>query len=153
MSTVQDILDRKGQRVVSIDADASVLAAAGVMNANHIGGLVVTRGDRVVGIFTERDVMNRIVAAQRDPATTKVGDVMSSPVAVCTPETTNAECRSVMRNKRIRHLPVVANERLVGIVSIGDVLEVAAAEQAETICYLYEYMHGPWKELSPENKP
>ncbi len=144
MSTVQSILDRKGHHVHRIDEDQTVLAAAGLMNANRIGALVVTRGDMVIGIFTERDILNRIVASRRDPATTLVRDVMTSPVACCSPETTWIECRTVMRARRLRHLPVVEEGRLSGMVSIGDVLEIADAEQAATISYLYEYMYVDW---------
>lgn len=145
-TTVQDILDRKGHKVVHIDADANVLDAAELMNQNRIGGLVVTRGEKVVGIFTERDILCRVVAAGRDPAQTRVYDVMTAPVAVCAPDTTRAECRAVMRDRRIRHLPVVQDEQLVGIVSIGDILADAEAEQQQTIRYLHEYLYGEWQD-------
>ena len=140
MSTIQRILDKKARKVVSIGVEATVLEAARMMNEHHIGALVVTRGDKVVGIFTERDVLNRIVAAQRDPAQTNVETVMSSPIAVCGPDTTRAECRAVMKSRRIRHLPVVVEDRLVGIVSIGDIIEDNEEDQEETIRHLYEYM-------------
>lgn len=144
MPTVRDVLSRKGSTVHTIAADATVLAAAKVMNERRIGALVVTRGDKVVGIFTERDILNRVVAASRDAATTRVEEVMTTPIACCSLDTTRAECRSVMRNRRIRHLPVVENEKLCGIVSIGDLMEDEGAEQQQTIEYLYEYMHGHW---------
>jgi CBS domain-containing protein len=144
MPTVRDILSRKGNLVHTVTTDATVLDAAREMNERHVGALVVTRGEKVVGIFTERDILNRVVAQQRDPAQTAVQDVMTAPIACCAPQTTRAECRAVMKNRRIRHLPVVDGERLCGIVSIGDILEVEGAEQAETIQYLYEYMHGSW---------
>jgi CBS domain-containing protein len=144
MASVQSILDKKGSRVVSISEEHSVLDAARLMNENRIGAVVVTRGDLVVGIFTERDILCRVVAAQRDPARLLVREVMSSPVACCAPETTRDECRTVMRGRRLRHLPVVQEGRLVGMISIGDVLEAAEADQVATIRYLYEYMHGEW---------
>lgn len=146
MHTVQTILHRKGHHVVGIDEEATVLNAARRMNEKRIGALVVTSGERVVGIFTERDVLNRVVAQQLDPATTLVRDVMTTPVAVCPPSATRTECRSVMRERRIRHLPVVDADELLGIVSIGDLIEDDCAEQQETIHYLYEYMHGGWRE-------
>ena len=145
MHTVMSILKAKGQQVESISDDATVLKAAETMNQRHIGALVVTRGEKVVGIFTERDILNRIVAKHRDPSGTIVRDVMTAPVACCTPETSRTECRNVMKNRRIRHLPVVEDDRLVGIVSIGDILQDEGEEQEETIRYLYEYMHGEWK--------
>ncbi len=144
MPTVDSILQRKGRHVYSIGHDATVLEAARRMNEHRIGALVVVRDGKVVGIFTERDVLNRVVAAQLDPATTRVEQVMSAPVACCTPATTRAECRHVMRQRRIRHLPVVEGDRLIGIVSIGDIVEDEGAEQQETIRYLYEYMYVDW---------
>lgn len=146
MPTVQSILDKKGPQVHRIAEDQTVLAAARTMNENRIGALIVTRGEKVIGIFTERDILCRVVAAQREPARTLVKEVMSSPVACCTPETTRDECRAVMRSKRIRHLPVVQDGVLVGIVSIGDVLIAAEEDQVATIQYLYEYMYGEWSE-------
>jgi CBS domain-containing protein len=141
MPNVGNILERKGRDVAKIDEDASVLDAAQVMNQRHIGALVVVRADKVVGIFTERDVLNRVVVQQRSPAETRVRDVMTTPVTVCSEATTRAECRSVMKNRRVRHLPVVEQGRLAGIVSIGDILEDEGVEQAETIRSLYEYMY------------
>ncbi len=145
MSDVQSILDSKGQHVHRIPEDATVLDAARAMTEHRIGALVVTRGDKVVGIFTERDLLNRVVSVALAPAVTLVRDVMSSPVVCCTPQTTRAECRTVMRNRRLRHLPVVQDDRLVGIVSIGDVLEAAEADQQATIKHLYEYLYGEWR--------
>ena len=142
MSAVKKILEKKGTTVYRVAEDASVLEAAELMNQHRIGALVVTNGDNVVGIFTERDILNRIVAPRRDPDETKVKDVMSSPVACCTPETSRDECRAVMRSRRLRHLPVVEDDRLVGIVSIGDVLEATEAEQEQTIRDMYEYVYG-----------
>lgn len=146
MATVQSIIERKPLRVINVGSDATVLDAAKMMNEYHIGALVVTQGERVVGIFTERDVLNRVVACGVDPATTQVKEVMTAPVAVCAPDTTVSECRAVMRHRRIRHLPVVEHERLVGMISIGDIVEDSEAKQKETIQYLYEYMLGEWKD-------
>lgn len=144
MHTIREILNRKGRTVERIDGTATVRDAAVRMNEHRIGALVVTREDRVVGIFTERDILNRVVAAGRDPGGTQVKDVMTSPVAVCSPDSTRAECRGVMKSRRIRHLPVVEDDTLRGIISIGDLLEDQGAEQDETIRLLYEYMHGEW---------
>ncbi len=145
MGTVARIIEKKGSSVYSIDAERSVLDAARLMNERRVGALVVVRGEKVVGIFTERDILNRVVAQQRDPADTKVADVMTSPVTCASPDATRAECRHVMRTKRIRHLPVVDNEKLVGIVSIGDLVEDDAAAQQQVIEHLYEYMNIEWK--------
>ncbi len=142
MYTVQHILDKKGSSVATIDADATVLDAARLMNERHIGALVVTRHDKVIGIFSERDILKRVVAAESSPAQTVVKDVMTTPVACCHGNTTEAECRAVMRKKRIRHLTVVEEDRLVGIISIGDIIEDESAEKDDTIHYLHEYLYG-----------
>ena len=142
MPTVQSILGSKGAQVVSIGARDTVLAAADLMNERSIGGLVVMDGELVVGIFTERDILRRVVAQRKDPATTLVRDVMTSPVAYCRPETSLAECRSVMTSKRIRHLPVIERERLSGIVTIGDLMAQEVGEHEATIGYLESYIFG-----------
>ena len=142
MHTVQQILETKGKAVFSIAEDATAMDAAKVMNDHHIGALVVTRGEKVVGIFTERDILNRVVAQQRAPAETVVRDVMTTPVACCAPGTSRAECRGVMRGRRIRHLPVVDDDRLVGMISIGDITAREATDQASTIQYLHDYLYG-----------
>jgi CBS domain-containing protein len=140
MATVQSILMGKGAHVVSIGVADSALAAARLMNQRGIGGLVVTDGDRVIGIVTERDILRRVVATQRDPGATLVRDVMTAPVACCRPDTTLAECRGVMTNKRIRHLPVVDDKGLCGIVTIGDLLAHEVTEHEATIQYLNSYI-------------
>jgi CBS domain-containing protein len=143
MTTVSDILAKKGTAVASIGRDSTVLDAAHAMNERRIGALVVTEGDSVVGIFTERDVLTRVVAPQRDPATTRVAEVMTASVACCRPDTRLEECRTVMTDRRIRHLPVVDEGRLVGIITSGDVLASEMAAKNETIEYLHAYVHGP----------
>jgi CBS domain-containing protein len=142
MLTAQTILDRKGSDVATIDHTASVLDAAKLMNERHIGALVVSKGENVIGIFTERDILNRIVAAGKDPSSTITGDVMTSPMACCRRDTPLAECRTVMTRKRIRHLPVVEGGTLFGLISVGDILASEVAGQQETIEYLNEYLHG-----------
>ena len=140
MVTVQDVLRRKGRAVVSVERSATVVNAARRMNEGKIGSVVVADGERVIGIFTERDVLNRIVAAGRDPASCTVGEVMTTPVACCTSGTSLDECRRVMRERRIRHLPVVDEGHLSGLISIGDLNTFEADGQAETIRYLSDYM-------------
>lgn len=145
MPMVRDLLvGRNNPAVASISPESSVLEAARIMNDRHIGAVVVTQTERIVGIFTERDVLRRVVAQQLDPAQTRVGDVMTSPVVGCTLTTPRAECESVMRQRHIRHLPVVDGERVVGMVSVHDLLADEVHEQERTIHYLYEYMYGEW---------
>jgi CBS domain-containing protein len=136
------ILEKKGPDVATVDRAATVLDAAKLMNQRRIGALVVTAGDKVVGIFTERDILNRVVAAGSEPSRTKVGDVMTSPMACCRRDTRLAECKAVMSQKRIRHLPVVEEGKLFGIISIGDIMASEVADQQATIEYLHEYLYG-----------
>jgi IMP dehydrogenase len=142
MPKAQSILDRKGTDVATVERDKSVLDAAVLMNQQRIGAVVVTSGDHVVGIFTERDILNRVVATGKDPAETKVGDVMTAPMACCRRDTRLIECRTIMTTKRIRHLPVVEEGKLYGIISSGDILASEVAEQQTTIEYLHEYLYG-----------
>ena len=143
MSRVMDILAVKGSQVLAIGRNASVLDAATLMNDHKIGGLVVLENRRVAGMFTERDVLRRVVAAQRDPASTSIESVMTDEVVCCTPETTIEEARTIMRNRRVRHLPVVDDERnLSGLISIGDLNAWMLDGQQKTIHYLEEYLYG-----------
>ena len=142
MPSAKTVLDRKGSDVATVERGATALDAAKAMNERHIGALVVTDGDRVVGIFTERDILNRVVAAGKSPDKVQVGDVMTSPMACCRRDTPLAECKAVMTEKRIRHLPVVEDGKLFGMVSSGDILAGECADQQETIEYLHEYLYG-----------
>jgi CBS domain-containing protein len=142
MSTVQSVLAKKGGQVVTIGVADTALVAATLMNERAIGGLVVLDGGHVVGMFTERDILRRVVAMRRDPATTPVREVMTSPVAYCRRETTLDECRAVMTEKRIRHLPVVDEKGVCGIVTIGDLMAHDVTDQQATIQYLNEYIFG-----------
>jgi CBS domain-containing protein len=142
MPTVQTILDAKGPAVHSIEPHVTVLAATQRMNAQRIGALVVTDGGRVAGMFTERDVL-RVVGEQRDPAKLLVRDVMSTPVACCEPGMSIDDARGVMKNRRIRHLPVVnAAGKLLGMISIGDLNALEVNGQQTTIHLLHEYLYG-----------
>jgi IMP dehydrogenase len=142
MSTVHGILSRKGSDVVAIGAGETILAAATRMNERAIGGLVVLDGTRLIGIVTERDILRRVVAAQRAPATTTVREVMTTPVVCCRPDTTLGDCRAVMTEKRIRHLPVMDEGGLRGIVTIGDLLAYEVGEHQATVEHLSNYIFG-----------
>ncbi len=141
MPTAQDIIAKRRRDVIIIGEDATVMEAAKIMSDQRIGSLVVGRREKVVGIFTERDVLNRVVARHLDPLETIVKDVMTTPVAFCQPTTKLAECRSVMTEKRIRHLPVVKENRLLGMISSGDILALEFGEQQHTIEFLHEYLY------------
>jgi CBS domain-containing protein len=140
MPTVRNILDRKGRDVVTTVAAEKVVRAARLMNDRGIGGLVVMDGAKLIGIFTERDVMRRVVAEARDPGRTTIGEVMSTPVAHCGPDTTLDECRAMMTERRIRHVPVIEGDLVCGIVTSGDILAYQIAEQRDQIEYLNAYV-------------
>ncbi|MGD2135918.1 MAG: CBS domain-containing protein [Gemmatimonadales bacterium] len=143
MATAKDILDRKGREVVTMVPGESVLNAARLMNERSIGGIVVAEDDRMVGIFTERDILRRVVAEQLDPAKTTVGDVMTSPVISLKSSATLEECMGLITEKRVRHLPVLDDDGLEGIVTSGDVLAYQVREQQDTIEYLHSYVYNP----------
>lgn len=143
MTTIRELLADKGSDVFSISQDATVLDAAMLMNDNKIGALVVLHEGRLVGIFTERDVLRRVVGEQRNPATTKIQEAMTTDVACCREDTSIEEARTVMKNHRIRHLPVVDREMwLKGLISIGDLNAYRVNSQEATIHFLHEYLYG-----------
>lgn len=143
MATVREILDAKGPQVYTIGPSARVIDAALLMNEHRIGALVVTSSDRVAGMFTERDVLRRVVGQHRNPETTVVSDVMTHDVVCCPIDTSIEDGRSVMKQKRIRHLPVVDDDhRLVGLISIGDLNAYRLNDSEQTIYFLQEYLYG-----------
>ena len=151
MTTVAEVLRRKGFEVVTVSPEATILEAAREMNVRRIGALVVV-GDhaseqeravaarQVVGIVTERDIMTRVVAAERDPRATRVGEVMTSPIVYCSRSTPVSDLRELMRARRIRHVPVVESGVLSGLISIGDLNALEAESMMQTITVLEEYI-------------
>jgi len=152
MANVADVLALKGPRVYSIHPSATILEATRVMNRHKIGSLVVTAGpqhtedtacEQVIGMFTERDVLTRVVAQQRDPATTTVEEVMTREIAFCRPDDDLDLIAAMMRERRVRHLPVCdGDSELRGIISIGDLNAWRAQGQEVEISYLHEYIYG-----------
>jgi CBS domain-containing protein len=140
MSAVRDILVRKGPTLISVSPADTVLRAATLMNDEGIGGVLVMEGDDLAGIFTERDVLRRVVAGGLDPARTTVGEVLTSSVVTCGPQTTIDECAALMTARHIRHLPVREAGRLVGLVTIGDLLAFQVSEQQTTIEQMNNYL-------------
>ena len=142
MPAVVDLLRRKGRVVHTISPTDSVVAAATAMNQHGVGGLVVVDSEaQLVGMFTERDILRRVVAPGRDPATTVVGEGTTTEVLAWQPETSLEECAAVMTSKRIRHLPVRDSQGLVGIVTIGDLLAQQVDAQRATIQYLTSFLY------------
>jgi CBS domain-containing protein len=143
MARIRELLERKGNKILTTGPTRTVQQAVQVMNDHRIGALVVVDEDRIIGMFTERDVLRRVVGERRDPIETLVGDVMTTEVVCCRPETTAEEARGAMRDRRIRHLPVATEEgRLVGMVSIGDLNADLQADHEHTLFLLQEYIGG-----------
>jgi len=141
MPVVRDLLARKGTDVVSIQPTASVLEAARLMNDRGVGGVVVVdEANALLGIFTERDILRRVVAAGLPPETTKVADVFTSDIVTCTPDMNVEEIGSIMSTRRVRHLPVVDVGGLHGVVTIGDLLAHRLSDQETTIQHLNSYV-------------
>ena len=142
MGQVSDILAAKGSTVLEIDAEATVFDAVSKMVDGNVGSLLVTDGGRLVGIVTERDYLRRVAIVGRDERTTPVREVMSTPIVYTTPETTIDECMALMTDRRIRHVPVVEDGKVVGLVSIGDLVKFQTREQSAQIKFLEEYISG-----------
>jgi CBS domain-containing protein len=126
--------------VLKIDAEASALDAVRQMVGANIGSLLVTDGDAVTGIVTERDYLRRVAEEGPTDENVTVRDIMSSPLIVVSPETEIDECMAVMTDRRIRHLPVVEEGDVVGVVSIGDVVKFKSKQQSFEIRYLTDYI-------------
>jgi CBS domain-containing protein len=143
MPTIADIISRKGSTVHTISPAATVLDATNKMNQHKLGALVVLSDGQVVGMFTERDVLRRVIGERRDPESTRVADVMTGEVICCSPETDMDEVSQIMQQRRIRHVPVCdAMGRVCGLISIGDVNAYYVMNQEATIEYLNEYIYG-----------
>jgi CBS domain-containing protein len=142
MHTANDILESKGHAVWSVSPDATVLDALGVMAQHDIGVVLVLDGDKLVGLFSERDYARKVVLAGRSSKDSPVRDVMTAQVICVPPERGIDECMAVMTDKRVRHLPVVDRKAVVGLVSIGDVVKATIADREFTIAQLQSYIAG-----------
>ncbi|MHB1156457.1 MAG: CBS domain-containing protein [Phycisphaerales bacterium] len=144
MAIVQDVLARKDSLVHTIGEHTTVFDAITLMNQHKIGAIVVTDADaNVIGIFTERDVLRRVIGVQRDPLHTTVGQVMTSEVVCCRPMMPLEDVQLLMKQRRIRHMPVVTDiGKLLGIISIGDINAHAVVDHQIHIQYLQEYLYG-----------
>src|SRR5712691_12588405 len=140
--TVGSILQDKGHHAWSVSPDESVFQAISLMADKGIGALVVIADETLVGIISERDYARKVVLQGKSSKDTRVRDIMTSPVFSVGPDHTVDDCMRIVSAKRIRHLPVVRGETVVGIVSIGDLVRSVISSQGETIKYLHEYILG-----------
>ncbi len=143
MKTVRQLLDSKGYETFSVKPDANVFDALLIIAEKHIGALVVLEDDgHLAGIFSERDYAREVALKGKTSKTTKVAEVMSTKVITVTPEQLTDECMELMSGKRIRHLPVVENGRVIGILSIGDLVKETIAYQQFLIQQLEHYIQN-----------
>lgn len=143
MTTVAEILKSKPEAVVhTIGPEATVFEAVSLMAQKNIGALLVVERDQVVGIVSERDYARKVALMARSSRDTPLRDIMSSPVMFVQPERTSEECMALMTENRLRHLPVLDGGRLVGLVSIGDLVKNIISEQKFIIEQLEHYIAG-----------
>lgn len=142
MITVRHLLDRKGRALFSIEPEHPVLEAIRMMADRHVGALLVMRGSELAGIVSERDYARKVVLLGRSSAETPVSEIMTSPVITVSPDASVQDCMRIVTERRIRHLPVLAGGRIVGMISIGDLVKAVIEEQQHTIEQLESYIHG-----------
>jgi CBS domain-containing protein len=142
MNTVRHLLNQNARTVCSIHPDATVFDAISKMAENNIGSLVVMDGDKLVGIITERHYARNVVLKGKASSTTSVRDIMERRVICARPEQTVEECMALMSDKRVRHLPVLEEKKVIGIVSIGDLVKSIIGNQKFIIEQLEHYIHG-----------
>lgn len=141
-ASVSEILELKGAHVWSIPPQATVFEAVQKMSDKNIGALLVTQGDRLVGIISERDYTRKVVLKGRSSKDTAVQEILSEDIIQVRPDTTVEECMRLMTGHRIRHLPVLEGEKIVGVVSIGDLVNWIISAQTATIEQLQTYIAG-----------
>lgn len=144
MEQVRDILAVKGAAVHTVEKTATVFEAIRKMVDNGVGSLIVMDGDAICGIFTERDYLRRIVLEGRTSKTTRTGEVATERLIVVEPSRSLDDCMALMTRERIRHLPVLDKGRLIGVVSIGDIVKSLSKKQAAEIRYLTDYITGKY---------
>jgi CBS domain-containing protein len=140
MKLVNHLLDAKGRTVVSIAPDASVFDAIKLMADKVIGSLIVMQDDQLLGIVTERDYARKVILNGRSSESTRVAEIMTSEVLTTSGARTVNECMELMTEKRIRHLPVVDDNRVIGMISIGDLVQAIITDQQEEIEQLEQYI-------------
>ena len=142
MITVRQLLDGKERAIFAVPPDVPVLEAIRAMAQHHVGALLVMKGETLEGIISERDYARKVILLGRSSSDTPVRDIMTTPVLTVTPETTVEKCMQLMTERRVRHLPVTEGRRVIGMVSIGDLVKAVIAEQQHQIEQLESYIHS-----------
>jgi CBS domain-containing protein len=140
MRNVNQILEGKAGRIVAVPQEAPVLEVIRLMAEHHIGSVLVMQGHELVGIATERDYARKVILQGRSSAETPVAQIMSSPVVTISPTDTAQTCMQLMTHRKIRHLPVVEDGRVLGLVSIGDLVKAVIEDQRQEIAQLQQYI-------------
>ena len=140
MRQVKHLLESKGGQVYAIAPEVPVLEAIKHMAEKQVGALLVMRGDQLTGILSERDYARKVILQGRSSAQTSVGEIMSSPALTVSPETDVFDCMRLCTDSRIRHLPVIEGDKVVGVISIGDLVKAVIDAQAEQIEQLQRYI-------------
>jgi CBS domain-containing protein len=142
MKTVEQILAGKAQRLLSVPPDETVFDALKMMAEHEIGALVVLDGERLVGIFSERDYARKVILFGKSSKETLVREIMTDRVLCVRPDQTVDQCMALMTDKRVRHLPVLDHKKVIGVISIGDVVKEVISEQRFMIEQLEHYIHS-----------
>jgi CBS domain-containing protein len=142
MTTVRHLLEEKGRAIFRVDPDDPVLEAIRSMAEHHVGALLVMHEEQLVGIVSERDYARKVILMGRSSGETPVSVIMTTPVTTVGPDATVEECMRLMTERRIRHLPVIERGRVVGVVSIGDLVKSVIEDQQHAIEQLQSYIHS-----------
>ena len=141
MATVAQLLSQKPRAIYSVTPDAPVLEAIRLMAEHGVGALLVMQGDKLAGIVSERDYARKVILKGRSSSDTPVKQIMTAEVITVEPSQSTQQCMQIMTDRRVRHLPVVEGGRVLGMLSIGDLVRAVLAEQAQTIEQLENYIH------------
>ncbi|MDH3545890.1 MAG: CBS domain-containing protein [Gammaproteobacteria bacterium] len=140
MKLVKHLLDTKGRYIISITPDASVFDAIRLMADRSVGSLLVMQDDKLLGIVTERDYARKVIIKGRSSKSTIVSDIMTTDLVTTSADQTVNQCMGLMTDRRIRHLPVIEDTKVVGLISIGDIVQAVIADQQEEIAHLEQYI-------------
>jgi CBS domain-containing protein len=144
VDTISSIMRRKGGQIFSLSPEATVYDAVEMMADKGVGALLVLSESKLIGIISERDYARKVILKGKASKQTQVKEIMTSPVIFVTPSHQVDECMTIMTNKRIRHLPVLEDEKVLGIISIGDLVKWIITEQEQTIQHLENYITGKY---------
>ena len=145
MITIEQLLNNKDDQIWSVESKTSIFEALIIMSDKEIGALLVIEDEKLVGIFSERDYARKVILKGKSSKNTQVGELMTKKVLYIDPEKTINDCMAIMTDKHIRHLPVIENDKVIGMVTIGDVVNQIISEQEYTIQQLENYITGTYR--------